>query len=111
MQTPVLRANWGVIDDVEALEAIRALRIGLSTTDGDAAWNLLLLTEACQQLDAGSTPGERALLRRIKSIVGDLLAARREGREAADGQLGTLLTALEDSICRRRGRGDLQPRP
>ena len=101
----------GSHDEVEALEAISELRGALSTTNREAAWNLLLLTEACQQLDTGSTPGERALLRRIKSIVGDLLAARREGREAGDAQLRILLTALEDSICRRRARADLQPRP
>lgn len=85
---------------MDTLQLIDELRTALATRSGDAVWDLVSLIDSSVETDPG-TQDERALVRRLKSSVSDLIAARRDGLNADPSQSSVILTALESSIKRR----------
>ena len=86
---------------METLKLIDELRTVLGDRSGDAVWDLVSLIDSSLEADPGSSSDERALVRRLKSSVSDLIAARRDGLNAELGQSNVILSALESSIKRR----------
>ena len=86
---------------METLDLIDELRTALGARSGDAVWDLVLLIDSSLETDPGATQDERALVRRLRSSVSDLIAARRDGLNADVGSSSVILTALEGSIKRR----------
>jgi hypothetical protein len=86
---------------MDTLELIGELRTALSTRSGDAVWELVSLVDSSLDIDPRATQDERALVRRLKSSVSDLIAARRDGLNAETSPSTVVLTALESSIRRR----------
>ncbi len=86
---------------MDTLELIGELRTALGARSGDAAWQLVSLIDSSLETDPRATQDERTLVRRLKSSVSDLIAARRDGLNAEASVTTAIVTALESSIKRR----------
>jgi len=76
---------------METLQLIDELRTALGDRSGDAVWDLVSLVDSSLETDPGATSDERALVRRLKSNVSDLIAARRDGLNVEVSQLNVIL--------------------
>lgn len=83
------------------MQCIDEMRLALNARGSGGAWERLLLTQASMQLDEGTTAGERALIRRLKSMLSPFSWTRADGEDVDAGRSSELLTALENSIRRR----------
>jgi hypothetical protein len=86
---------------MDILQLIEELRAALQARSGDALWDLVSLIDSSLEGDPRASKDERALVRRLKTTVGDFIAARRDGLNAEPSQSTVLLTALESSVKRR----------
>jgi hypothetical protein len=83
---------------METLRLIDELRTALGDRSGDAVSDIVCFIESSLETDLGATSDERALVRRLKSNVSALIAARRDGLNVEVTQSNVILSALESSI-------------